>query len=116
MGSAEEYPINKAILKIKERKEKKMAASAVVIPSMEPVAEKKFEPKFSLASPTPKIELCEEHGKPLDLVCITTRKRICSKCALFGSHKGNDVREHEDVMTEIKQRTELIMSTYDLLM
>jgi hypothetical protein len=27
LGSAEEYPVNKSLLKIKERKEKKMAGS-----------------------------------------------------------------------------------------
>jgi hypothetical protein len=119
LGSAEEYPINKTLLKIKERKEKKMAVSQVTIPT-KPIVEKKPEPKFSLASPiqspVPKEDMCGIHNKKLEIVCIQCRQRICSKCALFGEHKHHDVRENEDVMTEIKTRTELIMTTYDQLM
>jgi hypothetical protein len=119
LGSAEEYPINKTLLKIKERKEKKMAVSQVTIPA-KPIVEKKPEPKFSLASPVqspvPKEDMCEIHNKKLEIVCIQCRQRICSKCALFGEHKHHDVRENEDVIAEIKTRTELIMTTYDQLM
>jgi hypothetical protein len=41
--------------------------------------------------------------------------RICSKCALFGAHKQHDVRENEDVVAEIHDRTHLIMKTFETL-
>jgi len=28
----------------------------------------------------------------LELICVTDKKRVCAQCALFGQHKGHDVR------------------------
>ena len=37
-------------------------------------------------------EMCEEHQRKLEIICIQDRMRICSTCALFGQHKGHEVR------------------------
>ena len=74
MGSAEEYPVNKSLLKIKERKEKKMAGSKEALKvTPASVVEKTPEAKFTLpkvASPVPVVDMCPIYNKPLDLVCI----------------------------------------------
>jgi len=41
--------------------------------------------------------------------------RICSNCALFGDHKGHDIRMEKEVVEEITLRTELLMQIYQLV-
>ena len=70
-------------------------------------------------TPTPKEEetaaeeeLCSEHQRKVEIICITDRSRICSNCALFGAHKGHDIRMENEVVSEITLRTELLMQIY----
>ena len=58
------------------------------------------------------VELCEEHNRKVEIICIQDRMRICSTCALFGQHKGHDVREEQEVVTELTVRTELLIQMY----
>lgn len=41
--------------------------------------------------------------------------RICANCALFGDHKGHDVRMETEVINEITSRTELLMTMYQIV-
>ena len=41
--------------------------------------------------------------------------RICSTCALFGSHKGHDVRMEQEVVSELTIRTELLIQMYQII-
>lgn len=59
--------------------------------------------------------LCHEHGRKLEIVCINDRVRICSNCALFGKHRGHDIREEPDVVAEITERTELLIEMYQIV-
>jgi len=56
--------------------------------------------------------MCLEHGKPRDLICVKCKKKCCDTCALFGAHKGHDVRQSTDTMNEIKMRMEVLMEMY----
>lgn len=38
---------------------------------------------------------------------------VCHTCALFGGHKGHDVREKIDTMKEIEVRTEVLMEMFE---
>ena len=38
---------------------------------------------------------------------------VCHTCALFGDHKGHDVREKIDTMKEIEVRTEVLMEMFE---
>ena len=57
-------------------------------------------------------DVCEEHSKKLEIICIQDKMRICSTCALFGFHKGHDVRMADDVIKELDLRTEYLISMY----
>ena len=60
--------------------------------------------------PTPKNEsdnICSSHKKPLEIVCVDCKKRLCSKCALFDGHRTHDLRTEEDVRNEISLRKEI---------
>jgi B-box zinc finger len=50
------------------------------------------KPTLPLPKPA-QLNLCQEHGRPADLICLDDRQRVCAHCALFGQHKGHDVRE-----------------------
>ena len=58
------------------------------------------------------VEMCEEHNRKVEIICIQDRTRICSTCTLFGQHKGHDVREEQEVVTELTIRTELLIQMY----
>ena len=59
--------------------------------------------------------MCLEHNRKLEIVCIQDRQRICSTCALFGAHKGHDVRMEQEVVEELSVRTELLIQMYQIV-
>jgi hypothetical protein len=59
--------------------------------------------------------MCREHNRKLEIICIEDRVRICSNCALFGSHKGHDIRMEPEVVGEIEYRTELLITMYQIV-
>ncbi|CAD8083490.1 unnamed protein product [Paramecium primaurelia] len=63
-----------------------------------------------------KIELCTEHLEKLEIVCLTDKIRICTKCALFGNHRHHEVRSVDDVVREIASKAENIMQTYQKIL
>lgn len=58
------------------------------------------------------IENCKLHDRPLELICVEDKMRICTQCALFGNHKGHDVRMEEEVTKEISLKVEVLMEMY----
>ena len=60
-----------------------------------------------------RVDMCLEHGKSRELICVDCRKKCCHTCALFATHKGHDVREQEDTMNEIQLRMEVLMEIYE---
>ena len=60
-------------------------------------------------------DMCPEHGRKLEIICIQCRVRICSTCALFGGHKGHDVRMEQEVVNELTIRTELLIQMYQIV-
>lgn len=67
------------------------------------------QPPASASLPTS----CAAHSKPLELICITCRSKICHNCALFGEHKGHDIREEDEAMKEVIVRTEVLMEMFE---
>ena len=60
-------------------------------------------------------DMCPEHNRKLEIICIQCRVRICSTCALFGAHKGHDVRMEQEVVNELTIRTELLIQMYQIV-
>ena len=56
-----------------------------------------------------------QHDRELELICVDDKVRVCSQCALFGSHKGHDVRMEEDVAKEISLKVEVLMEMYQAM-
>jgi hypothetical protein len=57
-------------------------------------------------------EMCPSHNRPLEVICVDHKKRICTNCALFGDHKNHDIRMEEELLTEIASRTELLIEMF----
>lgn len=43
------------------------------------------------------------------------KQRVCAQCALFGIHRGHDVRQEEDVAKEISLKIEVLMDMYQAM-
>ena len=82
--------------------EKKVAAASA--------AQEPFE-----KAPSEETDLCAEHNRKVEIICIQDRTRICSTCALFGAHKGHDVRMEQEVVNELTIRTELLIQMYQIV-
>uniref|UniRef100_UPI00398E70E4 zinc-binding protein A33-like n=1 Tax=Pristiophorus japonicus TaxID=55135 RepID=UPI00398E70E4 len=46
---------------------------------------------------------CAEHGKKLVYFCRVEKLRVCSKCAIVGSHRGHTVVAVEEALRELKE-------------
>ncbi|CAD8100807.1 unnamed protein product [Paramecium primaurelia] len=102
------YPVNQAILKIINKSSLKNSQ----IDSTElgdTVRLSKCENFFEIMEST---SLCKEHNKKIELVCLEDHNKICVNCALFGGHKHHNVRNIDEVISEIQHSLE---ETVDLM-
>lgn len=49
------------------------------------------------------------------LICVNCQQQVCETCALFGEHKGHDVRQQLTIMEDIRVRMEKLMDTFQQL-
>ncbi len=59
--------------------------------------------------------LCATHKRKLEVVCVLCKERICTNCALFGKHRGHDIRTEEEIFKEISERADYLIEMYDVL-
>ena len=59
--------------------------------------------------------ICKEHHRKLEVVCMDHKCRICTNCALFGSHKNHDVRGEGEILKEITMRAECILDMFQII-
>lgn len=64
---------------------------------------------FELPILTESKELCPEHKKRLEIVCIDHKQKICVNCALFGSHKNHEIKNEDEVIRDINFRADRIL-------
>ena len=43
------------------------------------------------------IELCPDHKKEIEIICINDRTKLCPHCALFGGHKEHTLKTLAEV-------------------
>lgn len=60
-------------------------------------------------------DLCPQHQRKIEIICIDCKERICSNCALFGNHRNHDIRMEQDVLDEINIRTECLMEMFQIV-
>ena len=58
---------------------------------------------------------CPAHKRQLEYVCVEDRSRVCAECAIFGGHKGHDIRPLEEVMKEVTLRAECLIDMLQII-
>ena len=58
--------------------------------------------------------MCLLHQKPLEIVCVYDLQKVCSKCAIFGEHKGHDFKSLEQIEEEKFQFCEQLGTIFGL--
>jgi hypothetical protein len=59
--------------------------------------------------------MCPEHNKAMEIFCRDDKMKICSSCALFGSHKNHNVCSEEQLICEITGVAEKILEIFELM-
>lgn len=59
--------------------------------------------------------ICDSHKRPLEIVCMDHKVKICTSCALFGEHKNHTLRSEEDIVKEVAIKTEVLIEFYELV-
>lgn len=57
--------------------------------------------------------MCLLHQKPIEVVCMFDLQRLCSKCAIFGQHRGHDFRSLEEIESGNKRHYQEIIDIFD---
>ena len=60
-------------------------------------------------------ELCHEHLEKKILVCFTDKTKICHDCALFGNHKGHDIKPLKKIKLNCKHNEQQLQKALDTL-
>jgi hypothetical protein len=61
------------------------------------------------------IELCANHKRPLEVICVDDRVKICTNCALFGDHKNHDIRNEEELLIELCTKAEILLESLEII-
>jgi hypothetical protein len=112
--NAEGFPKNFALIRLAEKTVKKLEEEIKKAAEFKVEEETRMSFKEDLKSHDDE-DLCSEHGRKREIICIKDRSRICSNCALFGNHKGHDVRMEQEVVGEITVRTDLLIEMFQLV-
>ena len=59
--------------------------------------------------------LCSKHQRPLEVLCLQDKCKVCTQCALFGEHKNHEIKNEEEIMNEVKLRAEIYVDLFELL-
>ena len=57
--------------------------------------------------------ICQEHGKKMEFVCLNHQCRVCANCALVGIHKNHDIRSEEEVLKEIANKADKLVEVFE---
>ena len=60
-------------------------------------------------STKPDINVCKDHKKPLEFICLIDKSKVCANCALFGKHRGHDIKPIEEIARDITSKAECLM-------
>ena len=68
---------------------------------------------LSQSSSNPNI--CKDHKKRLEFICMVDKAKVCGTCALFGRHKGHEVKPIEEIVNDIASKAECLMEMLQLV-
>jgi hypothetical protein len=59
--------------------------------------------------------ICLQHRRPLEIVCLDHQIKICTSCALFGDHKNHNLRSEDDIIKETSIKAEILIQYYEII-
>ena len=62
------------------------------------------------------LRLCTQHDEKIRLLCFTDKSAICDDCALFGEHKGHDIKPMKTIQSQLdtkKKSLETALERFD---
>ncbi|OMJ93388.1 hypothetical protein SteCoe_3630 [Stentor coeruleus] len=59
--------------------------------------------------------MCKDHKKRLEFICILDKAKVCANCALFGRHRGHEIKPIEEIVNEIANKAECLMEMLQLI-
>ena len=59
--------------------------------------------------------ICKDHKKRLEFICMIDKAKVCGTCALFGRHKGHEVKPIEEIVNDIASKAECLMEMHQLV-
>ena len=72
--------------------------------------------KATTRSTKKKASFCPLHPtRNLELICIDDKIKICTNCALFGTHRNHNVINIDEFQKDIEVKSELLIDLFDLL-
>jgi len=74
-----------------------------------------IQKKQDVPAPIDPSAKCPEHRKKLEYVCLDDKVKICANCALFGRHRGHNVRAEDEVMREVTIRAECLLEMLQII-
>jgi hypothetical protein len=60
-------------------------------------------------------KMCQKHHRPLEVICLDDKEKICTNCALYGEHKTHTFINEEDFFKEISLKAEILIDLYELI-
>jgi len=64
----------------------------------------------------PGVEYCSIHSsRPLEIICVDHKIKLCMNCALFGEHKNHKIVNEEDFIKEIDIKAEVLMELFEII-
>jgi len=59
--------------------------------------------------------ICKEHSRKMEVVCLEDKCRICANCALFGVHRSHAIKPEDEVLREIAGRAERLVDVFQAM-
>ena len=60
-------------------------------------------------------KFCLIHNKPLEVICVDHKCKICTNCALFGQHKNHEIISEDLIYTEVFNNAERLFETFQIM-
>lgn len=58
---------------------------------------------------------CKDHKRRLEFICLLDKAKVCANCALFGRHKGHEIKPIEEIVSDIASKAECLVEMLQLI-
>lgn len=78
-----------------------------------PTTQSVSDPSHTMVNP---VKYCSTHpNRPLEIICLEHKIKLCTNCALFGEHKNHKIVNEEDFIKEIEVKAEILIELFEMV-